>query len=327
MNTWGNNFRISIFGESHGEGLGVVIDGVRPGLELSAELLRPDLMRRQSGARGTTARLEPDEPQIVSGMFRGHTTGAPLTVLFRNVDVQCADYDKFADTPRPSHADFVARCKYHGYNDYRGGGHFSGRLTLPLVAAGAVAKLHIAPVEVRARLLSVGGSSEVEQQVAQAQAQGDSVGGLVECMATGIPVGVGEPMFGSLEASIASLAFAIPGVRGVEFGAGFAAAVMRGTQHNDPIVSPDGRTATNHAGGVVGGISNGNPLIFRVAVKPTPSIAQPQRTLNLRTGLLDDLQVEGRHDACIALRVPVAVEAVAAIAIADLMLANRMHDV
>ena len=327
MNTWGNHFRISIFGESHGEGLGVVIDGVRPGLALSAEQLRGDLSRRQSGAQGTTARREPDEPQIVSGLFRGRTTGAPLTVMFRNVDAQSADYDKFIDTPRPGHADFVARCKYHGHNDFRGGGCFSGRLTLPLVAAGAVAKLHIAPVEVRARLLAVGGSSEVEQQVVQAQAQADSVGGLVECVATGLPVGVGGPMFGSVEAAIASLAFAIPGVRGVEFGAGFAAAAMRGSQHNDPIVSADGRTSSNHAGGVVGGISNGNPLIFRVAVKPTPSIAQPQRTLNLRTGRLEDLQVSGRHDACIALRVPVVVEAVAAIALADLMLANRMHDV
>ncbi|MBQ9470851.1 MAG: chorismate synthase [Bacteroidales bacterium] len=327
MNSWGNNFKISIFGESHGEALGVVVDGVRPGLPLDAEQMLPDLTRRRAGGQGTTARREPDTPQIVSGLFRGRTTGAPLAVMFRNVDAQASDYERFIDTPRPSHVDFVASRKYHGYNDFRGGGHLSGRLTLPLVAAGVVAKLHIAPVVVRARLLSVGGSPNVEQQVAQAQAQSDSVGGLVECEATGLPVGVGEPLFGSVESAIAALAFAIPGVRGVEFGAGFAAAAMRGSQHNDPIVSPDGRTSSNHAGGVVGGITNGNALIFRVAVKPTASIGGEQRTLNMMTGQLEPLQIGGRHDACIALRVPVVLEAVAAIALADLMLAHRMHNV
>ena len=318
MNTFGNNFKISIFGESHGCKLGVVIDGVRPGIALEGNSFASDIARRRAGANGTTSRIETDEPQIVSGLFLGHTTGAPLTILFDNCNIQSVDYERFVDVPRPSHADFVAASKFGGYNDYRGGGHFSGRLTLPLVAAGVVAKLHIAPAQARATLLSVGGSTDIAQAVEQAQGAGDSVGGVVECCVNGLPVGIGDPFFGSVESAIAALAFAVPGVRGVEFGTGFAAAAMRGSQHNDPLVSSDGTTATNHAGGVVGGITNGNQLVFRVAVKPTASIGKPQTTINLRTGMPETLVVQGRHDACIALRMPVVMEAVAAIAIADL---------
>lgn len=318
MNTFGNNFKISIFGESHGCKLGVVIDGVRPGIVLDTNAFSADIARRRAGANGTTSRTEVDEPQLVSGVFRGHTTGAPLTIMFDNNNAQSADYERFVDIPRPGHADFVAACKFCGYNDYRGGGHFSGRLTLPLVAAGVVAKMHIAPTEVRATLLSVGGSTNIAQAVEQAQAAADSVGGLVECCVNGLPVGVGEPFFGSVESAIAALAFAVPGIRGIEFGTGFAAASMRGSEHNDVLVNTNGATATNHAGGVVGGITNGNQLVFRVAVKPTASIGQPQSTINIRTGRPETLVVQGRHDACIALRIPVVMEAVAAIALADL---------
>lgn len=319
MNTYGNNFKISIFGESHGEAVGIVIDGVRPGLQLNAEHFAADIARRRPGAHGTTERRENDEPQIVSGVFNGHTTGAPLTILFANKNQQSSDYEEITHTPRPSHADFVAARKFNGYNDYRGGGHFSGRLTLPLVAAGVVAKMHIAPITIAATLIEAGGSTDVASAVAQALADDDSVGGIVECQATGLPVGVGEPFFGSIESAIAALAFAVPGVRGIEFGTGFAAAAMRGSQHNDPIVSPDGRTATNHAGGIVGGISNGNTLTFRTAIKPTASISKPQTTINLSTGELQTLQINGRHDACFALRVPVVIEAITAIALADLL--------
>lgn len=319
MNTYGNNFKISIFGESHGEAVGIVIDGVRPGLQLNAEHFAADIARRRPGAHGTTERRENDEPQIVSGVFNGHTTGAPLTILFANKNQQSSDYEEITHTPRPSHADFVAARKFNGYNDYRGGGHFSGRLTLPLVAAGVVAKMHIAPITIAATLIEAGGSTDVASAVAQALADDDSVGGIVECQATGLPVGVGEPFFGSIESAIAALAFAVPGVRGIEFGTGFAAAAMRGSQHNDPIVSPDGRTATNHAGGIVGGISNGNTLTFRTAIKPTASISKPQTTINLNTGELQTLQINGRHDACFALRVPVVIEAITAIALADLL--------
>lgn len=319
MNTYGNNFKISIFGESHGEAVGIVIDGVRPGLQLNAEHFAADIARRRPGAHGTTERRENDDPQIVSGVFNGHTTGAPLTILFANKNQQSSDYKEITHTPRPSHADFVAARKFNGYSDYRGGGHFSGRLTLPLVAAGVVAKMHIAPITIAARLIEAGGSTDVASAVAQALADGDSVGGIVECQATGLPVGVGEPFFGSIESAIAALAFAVPGVRGIEFGTGFAAAAMRGSQHNDPIVSPDGRTATNHAGGIVGGISNGNTLTFRTAIKPTASISKPQTTINLSTGELQTLQINGRHDACFALRVPVVIEAITAIALADLL--------
>lgn len=324
MNTYGNKFKISIFGESHGEAVGIVIDGVRPGLQLNAEHFAADIARRRPGAHGTTERSENDEPQIVSGVFNGHTTGAPLTILFANKNQQSSDYEEITHTPRPSHADFVAARKFNGYNDYRGGGHFSGRLTLPLVAAGVVAKMHIAPITIAATLIEAGGSTDVASAVAQALADGDSVGGIVECQATGLPVGVGEPFFGSIESAIAALAFAVPGVRGIEFGTGFAAAAMRGSQHNDPIVSPDGRTATNHAGGIVGGISNGNTLTFRTAIKPTASISKPQTTINLSTGELQTLQINGRHDACFALRVPVVIEAITAIALADLLVAQKL---
>lgn len=323
MNSFGQQFRVSIFGESHGPMVGVVLDGVPAGLPLGAEDFTADLDRRRSGARGTTPRKESDTPHFLSGLFEGHTTGAPLTIAFDNENTLSGDYKNLWDQPRPSHADFVARAKWHGANDPRGGGHFSGRLTVALVAAGVVAKKILDNVSIQAQLIEVGGQKDSAQWPAMiegAMKATDSLGGLVECTVTGLPVGLGEPFFGSVESRIASLIFSIPATRGVEFGTGFAAAAMKGSEHNDPIVEASGRTATNHAGGVVGGITNGNPLVLRVPFKPTSSIAAPQQTINLVSGVVEELKVKGRHDACIALRAPVVVEAAVALALADLWL-------
>lgn len=320
MNTFGRIFRISIFGESHGPLLGITLDGVPPGIAVSESDFSDDIARRKPGAKGTTGRVERDIPEIVSGWFGGFTTGAPLTLIFRNSNVRSADYSALADHPRPGHADLVARRKYHGFNDYRGGGHFSGRLTLALVAAGVLAKKIIAPALPRAQLLSVAGQNPDSDLVERALAEGDSVGGIVECRVSDLPLGLGEPFFDSVESLISHLAFAIPGVKGVEFGAGFASAQMRGSQHNDAILDSAGHTKTNNAGGANGGITNGNELVFRVAVKPTSSIAVAQHTYNFKTDSAQSLTVGGRHDACIALRMPVILEAVAAIVLADFLL-------
>lgn len=320
MNSTGRVFRVSLFGESHGEAIGVTIDGCPPGLPLVTDDFNADLGRRRAGKAGTTPRVEEDLPEIVSGLFNGHTTGAPLTILFRNMNVRSGDYADLRETPRPGHSDFVAYKRFKGFNDYRGGGHFSGRLTLCLVAAGVVAKKVLSTIAVEARLISAGGSSDIEKSVAAALEDGDSVGGIVECRATGIPVGWGEPFFDSVESVIAHMAFAIPAIKGIEFGSGFAAASMRGSGHNDPIVDDTGKTASNNAGGISGGLTNGNELVFRIAVKPTSSISVKQNTYSIKTGKLEELKVKGRHDACIALRVPVVLEAITAISLADLKL-------
>jgi len=324
MNSLGRIFRISIFGESHGPGVGVVIDGCPAGIPLVVDDFLPDIARRKPGARGTTPRQEADLPIIQSGVFQQHTTGSPITIWFENQNIRSADYEKQRDVPRPGHADFVAHVKYGGYEDYRGGGHFSGRLTLPLVAAGVIAKKILqsgdSPVDIQARILEIGGETDLDKGLEKAIAAKDSIGGIVECTATGLPIGLGEPFFDSVESLLAHAVFSIPAVKGIEFGAGFRAARMFGSEHNDALIDTRGKTATNHAGGVVGGITNGNPLIFRVVVKPTSSTPKTQHTLNLRTGEIVPFQVKGRHDLCIALRVPVVLEAVTAIVLADLML-------
>ena len=323
MNTLGRKFRISIFGESHGEALGVVMDGVPAGIELSQQDFEADLSRRRSGARGTTPRKESDTPHIVSGTFQGHTTGAPLTVLFYNENTRSADYRNIVDMPRPSHADMVAAVKFRNFNDYRGGGHFSGRVTLGLVAAGVVAKKIIKHVSISSRIVSIGTETNFDkfmQVIENAMSQGDSVGGIIECTARGCATGWGEPFFDSVESVVAHLMFSIPGVKGVEFGSGFAGSALTGSQNNDPIVSPDGKTATNNAGGINGGITSGNDIVVRIAVKPTASISRPQQTLNRATGKVEELIIKGRHDACIALRAGVVAEAALAIALADFYL-------
>ncbi|MBQ7213035.1 MAG: chorismate synthase, partial [Bacteroidales bacterium] len=279
MNTFGNAFRVSIFGESHGPCIGVTVDGCPAGIPLTEDDFTRDLGRRKAGATGTTPRVERDESRIVSGVFNDFTTGAPLTILFDNENVQSSDYAQFNRYPRPSHADFVAVRKFDDFADYRGGGHFSGRLTLPLVAAGVVAKKVISPMSVHASVVEIGGETDQSAWLPlleKMRAEKDSVGGIVACTASHIPIGLGEPFFDSAEALISHLMFSIPAVKAVEFGSGFGAARMKGSEHNDVIVSPDGTTRTNHAGGIVGGITNGNDLVFRIAVKPTASIGKEQ---------------------------------------------------
>ena len=321
MNTFGRKFRVSIFGESHGELIGVVLDGVPAGLELSEQDFEQDIQRRKSGAKGTTPRKEEDKPQIVSGVFEGHTTGAPLTIVFKNMNTKSSDYELFAAMPRPGHADLTAALKWDDCQDPRGSGHFSGRLTLPVVAAGVVAK----KVLQDATMLDDTPFSGIEAQIVEmgdldeAMNEGDSVGAVIECTVPDIDPGYGEPFWDSVESQIAHAVFAIPGVRGIEFGDGFMASKMRGSEHNDPI-GPDGRPLKNGAGGVNGGITNGAPIVFRVAFKPTSSIRKAQQTFNFATGEMDTLQVPGRHDVCFALRAPVVVEAMTAIVLADLVL-------
>ena len=352
MNTFGRKYRVSIFGESHGELIGVVLDGVPAGLELSEEDFVQDILRRKSGAKGTTPRIEADAPKIVSGVYEGVTTGAPLTIVFENTNTKSGDYSLFAAMPRPGHADLTAALKWDDCQDPRGGGHFSGRLTLPVVAAGVVAKkilqdatmLDETPFAgVNAHIVELGGiprksagessSEETAEHLSQmptewqeaidaAIKEGDSLGAVVECTVPEIDPGYGEPFWDSVESEIAHAVFAIPGVRGLEFGDGFAAAAMKGSEHNDPI-GPDGRPTKNGAGGVNGGITNGAPISFRVAFKPTSSIRKPQQTFNFATGQMDTLEVPGRHDVCFALRAPVVVEAMTAIVLADMVLLSN----
>jgi len=275
------------------------------------------------GAAGTTARREPDLPEIQSGVYRGGTTGAPICLRIVNEDARSGDYEIFQDIPRPGHADFAAGLKYCGFNDPRGGGMFSGRLTAGLVAAGVLAKKIIAPASVEARLAEAGGREDAEAEAARAAAEGDSCGGIVTCRAEGVPAGLGEPFFDSLESLLSHLIFSIPGIKGIEFGEGFAAARMRGSVFNDALADSGGATVTNHCGGVSGGIANGNPLVFRTAVRPTASIGRAQTAWNVRSNAPCVLRVPGRHDACFALRVPVIVEAATAIVLADLLLLNE----
>ncbi len=359
MNTFGRKFRVTIFGESHGELIGVVLDGVPAGLELSEADFEADILRRKSGSKGTTPRMESDRPSIVSGVFEGHTTGAPLAIVFKNENTHSSDYELFSAMPRPGHADLTAALKWDDCQDPRGGGHFSGRLTLPVVAAGVVAKkipedatiLDETPFQrVEASIIELGGISACHSDLSpqrsdlsprhsgldpespartlcpacqevldKAIREGDSLGAVIECTVPAIDPGYGEPFWDSVESMVSHAIFAIPGVRGIEFGDGFEAARMKGSEHNDPI-GADGRPVKNGAGGVNGGITNGAPLKFRVAFKPTSSIRKAQQTFNFRTGQTESLEVPGRHDVCFALRAPVFVEAVTAIVLADLVL-------
>ena len=324
MNHFGNLFSVSIFGESHGEGLGMVIDGCPAGMPLSTEDFIEDTTRRKGGTqKGVTPRQEEDLPLFKSGLFNGKTTGAPLMLLFENKNTRSGDYEKQRAFPRPGHADLVAHHKYGGFEDFRGGGHFSGRLTLCLVAAGVVAKKMLNGIQVNAKVISIGGDADLESGLQKAIDQKDSVGGIVECRVTGLPLGLGEPFFDSVESLLAHAVFAIPAVRGIEFGTGFRAAEMYGVEHNDPIQDIQGTTSTNHAGGIVGGITNGNELVFRIAIKPTSSTPKDQFTYNWETDQMDTFAVRGRHDLCIALRVPPVLEASAAIVLADLMLREQ----
>lgn len=352
---WGKQYRLSLFGESHGGAIGIVIDGLEPGITIDEEAIAKEMARRAPGRdKLSTTRQEADKPEILSGLFEGKTTGAPLAMTIHNSDKRSKDYSKIKDLARPGHADYTGYIKYKGFNDYRGGGHFSGRLTAPLVFAGAIAKqvlqakgihigAHISQIaqvkdnvfnledlnqetleELKSRELQVLNESCIEpmkEVIEQAKMQQDSVGGIIECGVVGIEAGVGDPFFDSVESRIAHLAFSVPAVKGIEFGIGFEFANLKGSTANDAYTVQDGkvRTLSNHNGGVLGGITNGMPIVFRVAIKPTPSISQQQQTINMHTLEQTTMRVEGRHDPCIVQRAVVVIEAIAAIAILDML--------
>lgn len=340
--------RLSVFGQSHAEAVGMTLEGLPAGVPVDLDALQSFLNRRAPGRNDwSTSRREEDCPEFLCGLKDGKTCGAPLTAIIRNRNTRSVDYEQLRCLPRPGHADYTAQLRYGGFQDVAGGGHFSGRLTAPLCIAGGILLqlLKAKGIRVEARIRAIAGieddspftesvaekdfptvSSKAGKQmkaaIQAARAEGDSVGGIVECVIRGVPGGLGSPMFDGVENRIAQLAFAIPAVKGIEFGSGFQAASMRGSENNDPYTVEDGHvvTCTNHAGGILGGITTGMPVVFRVAVKPTPSIASPQQTVNLDTMQPETLRITGRHDPCIVPRAVPVVEAVAAIAVADLIL-------
>ena len=322
-NSFGSRFKITLFGASHAPETGVHIDGIPAGIAISEEDFEEDLSARRAGAAGTTPRTERDIPHI-GGLSNGRTDGGRVTVTFRNENIRSHDYSCFDEHPRPSHADFVARRRYGKNEDLAGGGIFSGRMTVGIVAAGVAAK-KVLPEGVRfsTRITEIGGcgnSQEFDDIIARAAADGDSVGGVIECCAEGLPLGLGEPFFDSVESVMAHILFSIPAVKGVEFGSGFSGAALRGSQRNDRIINADGTTATNNEGGINGGLTNGNPMVVRVAVKPAASIGAEQQTYHFGHGAIEPLTIGGRHDVCIALRARIVIEAAVAISLADLYL-------
>ena len=323
--TYGNKVKISIFGQSHSEAIGVTIDGLPAGFAIDMAELQRFMNRRAPGqSRYTTPRKEADRPEFLSGLVGNVTCGAPLAAIIRNTNTRSGDYDNIRDIPRPGHADFTAHVKYNGYEDVSGGGHFSGRLTAPLCVAGGIIKQILAAdgITVEASVAEIGGNAEEPfSAVESAAARGDSVGGIISCTITGLPPGIGDPMFDGLENRIAQAVFGIPAVKGIEFGRGFEAAGLCGSENNDEFYYDGGqvKTRTNNHGGILGGISSGMPVTFRVAVKPTPSISIEQRSISYAKGEDAVLKVKGRHDPCIVPRAVPCVEAAAAIAVYDLM--------
>jgi len=355
--TYGENLKLSIFGQSHGAAIGMVLDGIPAGLPVDEEALQAFLNRRAPGQNNySTPRREEDRPEFLSGILNGFTCGAPIAAIIRNRNTRSGDYANLKDCPRPGHADYTAQMKYHGFQDCAGGGHFSGRLTAPLCIAGGLCKqwlearairigAHIAAIaEVRDLpfdplspqldavqadfpVLDAAAGEQMRSAISQARMELDSVGGIIECAATGLPAGLGEPMFGGVESRIAQIVYGIPAVKGVEFGNGFDAAALRGSQNNDPYRMEEGRvvTTSNNCGGILGGITNGMPLLFRAAIKPTPSIAREQQSVSIVHGENQSLTVKGRHDPCIVPRAVPVVEAAAAIALLDLLLDGKME--
>ena len=349
--SYGENLRLTIFGQSHSPAIGMTLEGLPAGTEIDMEALRAFLARRAPGQNAwSTARKEADLPEFLSGLKGNVSCGVPLTAIIRNTDTRSGDYAPFAETPRPGHADYTASVRYHGFQDPAGGGHFSGRMTAPLCIAGGICiqALNRLGVTILSRIAMIGGiedrgellcptagnafptvdpdrGSEMQNAIAEARAAGDSLGGIVECKVLGLPAGLGDPMFDGMENRIAALVFGIPAVKGLEFGAGFGAASLRGSENNDPFAVEDGKivTRTNHAGGILGGITTGMPLTFRAAFKPTPSIALEQQSVNLNTLENTRVTVGGRHDPCIVPRAVPGVEAAAAIAVYDAWLARR----
>lgn len=349
--SYGENLHLTIFGQSHSPAIGMTLEGIPAGEQIDFEALQRFLERRAPGRNAySTARKEADAPEFLSGLRGDTTCGVPLTAIIRNGDTRSKDYAPFSAVPRPGHADYTANVKYFGHQDYAGGGHFSGRLTAPLCIAGGVCLqiLQRRGIEVISRVRAIGDVEDpsplsastaekafptvdeaageaMQAAIAQAKAQGDSLGGVIECAVLGLPAGLGDPMFGGMENRIAGIVFGIPAVKGVEFGAGFAAAKLRGSQNNDSYTVQDGRieTRSNHCGGILGGITNGMPLVFRAAIKPTPSIAMEQTSVNLETLTEEKLRVGGRHDPCIVPRAVPVIEAAAAIAVYDALLGRK----
>ncbi len=328
---YGENLKLTIFGQSHGPSVGMTLEGIPAGLPVDMQALQAFLDRRAPGRSDlVSARKEPDVPQFQSGILNGRTDGQPITAIIPNLDARPGDYAKFADCPRPGHADYTARVKYGEHLDLSGGGHFSGRLTAPMCIAGGLGLQWLAKLGIfaQAKLIQVGKCQDpagFEAEIRCACSQGDSVGGIIECMVLGLPAGLGEPMFGGMENRIAQIVFGIPGIKGIEFGSGFAGSSLRGSENNDPYCIENGlvRTKTNHCGGILGGITNGMPLVFRMAVKPTASIAMAQESISLSRMEPQTLRIGGRHDPCIALRALPVAEAAAAIAVLDAMLADK----
>ena len=349
--TYGENLRLTIFGQSHSPAIGMTLEGFPAGFAVDPEALQRFLLRRAPGqSELSTPRKEADRPEFLSGLFAGRTCGAPIAVILRNTNIRPGDYAGLQNTPRPGHADYTAQIKYFGFQDPTGGGHFSGRLTAPLCVAGGLCLQYLRQqgVEILSRIASIGGISdegqlvtstadkpfptvsdargeEMRRAILQAKAEGDSLGGVVECAVLGLPAGLGDPMFGGMENRLAAILFGIPAVKGVEFGSGFESAALRGSENNDAFCLKEGaiQTQTNHCGGILGGITNGMPLTFRVAFKPTPSIARPQQTVDLAAGTETELQVAGRHDPCIVPRAVPCVESAAAVALLDAWLGRK----
>lgn len=328
MNTFGKIFQVTLYGESHQDAIGVVIDGVLPGTKIDEKRIQDDLTLRRPGAIGTTARQEKDEFKITSGVFSGVATGSPVHIMIENKDVISKDYEHLKTHPRPGHADFVAMKKYNGFHDYRGGGRFSGRLTAALVAAGSVAKMMI-PFSMKHELVSLGTCKDpmkFDAYLTSIGEEGDSVGGMIKLTIDHVPVGLGEPMFYKLDAIITQLLMSIPAVKLVSFGDTFDLLEAKGSAFNDVIIDDLGTTKTNHSGGVTGGISNGNPLVIHVFVKPTSSIQKTQETYQFNEGTIEPLKANGRHDVAIARRAGIVIENTVACVLADMYLIQRMYD-
>lgn len=349
--TYGERIKLSIFGQSHGPAIGMVLDGIPAGLPVDTEKLQKFLCRRAPGQWDfATPRKEADAPEFLSGIVNGYTCGAPIAATIKNGNTRSGDYENLRDIPRPGHADFTAQIKYNGFQDVAGGGHFSGRLTAPLCIAGGLCKqwLEEKGIGIFGHIVAIGGVTDepvyldwvnpqpnlicedfpvlnpqsgekMRQVIAQAKADGDSVGGLIECVITGLPAGLGDPMFGGMESRIAQIVYGIPAVKGLDFGSGFSGSYLRGSQNNDAYAVKDGKivTQTNNAGGILGGITNGMPLVFQAAIKPTPSISLPQQSVSLKNSKETELKITGRHDPCIVPRAVPVIEAAAAIAIWD----------
>lgn len=356
--TYGDIIKLSIFGQSHGEAIGMTLDGVPAGLPVDLDRLQEFLNRRRPGQNDhSTPRREEDMPEFLSGIVGGYTCGAPIAAIIRNNNTRSGDYAELKDVPRPGHADYTASIKYGGYQDVAGGGHFSGRLTAPLCIAGGLCKqwLEQKGIRIGARISVIAGigddplyldwenpdldaigkdfpvlnpeaGAKMREEIAKAKADGDSVGGLIECIITGLPVGLGDPMFGGMESRIAQIVYGIPAVKGLDFGSGFTGSYLRGSQNNDSFIIKDGKiyTENNRAGGILGGITNGMPLVFHTAIKPTPSISKSQKSISLSQKEECTLQVKGRHDPCIVPRAVPVIEAAAAIAVFDALLCSRI---